>query len=115
MGNTDIYAALLKSRADVDSLNEYSWTSLPLAIHSSRSADTVQFLVERGAHINHAEDEGWTSLHFAVDYGWPGLIKYLLGHGADSTIENARKDTPLRLAASWVDYWIELRAFGMWS
>jgi ankyrin repeat protein len=62
--------------------------------HSSTSADTVRLLVERGAHVNRVEDEGWTSLHW-----WPGLVKFLLQHDADCNVENAREDTPLRLAA----------------
>ncbi|EQC39672.1 hypothetical protein SDRG_03101 [Saprolegnia diclina VS20] len=50
----------------------------------------VEFLVLRGANINHKNAQGNTALHFAMAYDKDGVLgEYLIGHGADDTIENA--------------------------
>ncbi|OQR92874.1 hypothetical protein ACHHYP_03147 [Achlya hypogyna] len=49
----------------------------------------VEFLVLRGANVNHKNAQGNTALHFAMAYDKDGVLgEYLIGHGADDTIEN---------------------------
>ncbi|CAK4076018.1 unnamed protein product [Aphanomyces euteiches] len=49
----------------------------------------VEFLVLKGANVNHKNAQGNTALHFAMAYDKEGILgEYLIGHGADDTIEN---------------------------
>ncbi|KAJ8668444.1 hypothetical protein QAD02_010107 [Eretmocerus hayati] len=60
----------------------------------------------RGKNINAAVNNGslfwpgYTPLHFAVHFGCIDAVKYLLKCGADITIGDSRKSTPLHLADS---------------
>ncbi len=49
----------------------------------------VEYLLMKGAHINHKNAQGNTALHFAMAYDKEGVLgEYLISHGADDTIEN---------------------------
>lgn len=43
----------------------------------------VEFLLERGADANYANDFGKTPLFYAIELGQPRLVELLLDHGAD--------------------------------
>ena len=43
----------------------------------------VEFLLERGADADHANDFGKTPLFYAIELRQPRLVKLLLDHGAD--------------------------------
>ena len=62
--------------------------------------DIVQFLVDRGADVRTADDDGWTPLHHAVCYGDRlALAHFLLDEGARPDVANNRGETPIDLAA----------------
>ncbi|RHY33782.1 hypothetical protein DYB32_001411 [Aphanomyces invadans] len=49
----------------------------------------VEFLIVKGSNVNHKNAQGNTALHFAMAYDKEGVLgEYLIGHGADDTIEN---------------------------
>ncbi|CBN77304.1 conserved unknown protein [Ectocarpus siliculosus] len=55
----------------------------------------VEFLVQRGADVNHRNATGNTSLHFAMSYDSSGKMgEYLINNGADDTIENKQGLSP---------------------
>lgn len=55
----------------------------------------VEFLVQRGANVNHSNATGNTPLHFAMSYDASGKMgEYLINNGADDTIENKQGLSP---------------------
>lgn len=55
----------------------------------------VEFLVQRGATVNHRNASGNTALHFAMSYDTSGKMgEYLINNGADDTIENKQGLSP---------------------
>uniref|UniRef100_A0A4X2K3V1 Protein phosphatase 1 regulatory subunit 12C n=1 Tax=Vombatus ursinus TaxID=29139 RepID=A0A4X2K3V1_VOMUR len=56
------------------------------------------FLVEEGASVNQADNEGWTPLHVAASCGYLDIAQYLLSHGANIAAVNSDGDLPLDLA-----------------
>ena len=45
-----------------------------------------RYLVEHGANVNEADEEGETSLYQACEEGHEGIIEYLIEHGADGDV-----------------------------
>ncbi|XP_027715879.1 protein phosphatase 1 regulatory subunit 12C [Vombatus ursinus] len=60
--------------------------------------EVVRFLVEEGASVNQADNEGWTPLHVAASCGYLDIAQYLLSHGANIAAVNSDGDLPLDLA-----------------
>ncbi|XP_038608266.1 protein phosphatase 1 regulatory subunit 12C [Tachyglossus aculeatus] len=71
------------------------------ALHQAcidENLEVVRFLVEQGATVNQADNEGWTPLHVAASCGYTDIAQYLLSHGADIAAVNSDGDLPLDLA-----------------
>jgi ankyrin repeat protein len=51
--------------------------------------ESVELLLDRGAKINAATEDGWTALHFACLQGDEGLVQLLLDRGADVSMTTA--------------------------
>ncbi|ETE64673.1 Protein phosphatase 1 regulatory subunit 12C, partial [Ophiophagus hannah] len=60
--------------------------------------EVVEFLVENGADVNQADNEGWTPLHVAASCGYNEIAQYLLDHGANIAAVNSDGDVPLDIA-----------------
>ncbi|XP_055001449.1 protein phosphatase 1 regulatory subunit 12C isoform X4 [Sorex araneus] len=60
--------------------------------------EVVRFLVEQGATVNQADNEGWTPLHVAASCGHLDIARYLLSHGANIAAVNSDGDLALDLA-----------------
>ena len=61
--------------------------------------DMVKQLTEKGADVNHPDNNGYTPLIFASRYEYWGIVKYLVSHGADVNHANNNGYTPLILAS----------------
>ncbi len=110
---------LLKCGAEVDARNRGGATPLHLAAWFN-SRETAQLLVEFGAKVDAKDTAGNTPLHIAIAddaldappgvFVPPGtccsrngknvVLKYLVEHGADISIENCDGHTPLSIAKS---------------
>lgn len=60
--------------------------------------DVVKALLDRGAHVNGANDVGMTALHFAVQRGNDRLVEFLAAKGARFDVKNKQGKTPADLA-----------------
>lgn len=59
----------------------------------------VEFLLQRGANVNHGNAAGNTPLHFAMLYDTSGQMgEFLITNGADDSIENKRGCSPCKFS-----------------
>lgn len=94
----------------------YSVGEWPLMIAAcNNDLDALDLLLQYGAEVNRAYEQGWTALHEAVDFsidstiqggGSPGdepleSILWLVAHGADLNAKTERGETPLDVARSY--------------
>ncbi|XP_015120121.1 ankyrin repeat domain-containing protein 17 isoform X3 [Diachasma alloeum] len=86
---------------DVDSETDSNHdTALTLACAGGHE-ELVEFLLSRGADIEHRDKKGFTPLILAATAGHQKVVEILLNHGADIEAQSERtKDTPLSLACS---------------
>jgi ankyrin repeat protein len=104
--NLDINLAkiLIQEGVDINAINEDGDTPLTeFALRSSdsnsqQSFELLSFLIEHGANINYRNNEGYSSLHHAVERDNLDVVRFLLNHGANINILNNMGDTPLHLA-----------------
>ncbi len=94
-GKVGALSALLDAGVDVNARLESE--SLLLAAAQNGMTDTMQLLIQRGADVNMANDEGSTPLMGAAMTDRPTPVRLLLQHGADAT----RTDNAGRNAASY--------------
>ncbi len=97
-GAGDLAAVKTLLAAHPESLNAADaggWTPLHYAVSNGATA-VVETLLEAGADIRAATNEGQTPLHVVRDRAMTNL---LLAHGADVTAINRYGETPLHIAA----------------
>ncbi len=76
-----------------------SKTPLHLAAENAHT-ETMQVLLEHGAHIDAVNKEGWTPLHLAVSKGNIAAVELLLARGARMDVANKEGQTALDIAAA---------------
>ncbi len=64
------------------------------------NVESVNLLLDRGAKINAATQDGWTALHFACLRGDKGLVQLLLDRGADVSMTTTAGVSALSIATS---------------
>ena len=57
----------------------------------------MEFLVSRGANVNHSDSLGMTPLHYAALGGCEHCMAYIIHHGANRNARNVAGHTPLGL------------------
>lgn len=78
-----------------------------LGISRGRESDAIealQILLDRGADINQANQNGNTALHGAATRHSPAIIEFLVANGADLNAQNEKGWTPLDIALGQVDF-----------
>jgi ankyrin repeat protein len=99
-GHPDTVRLLLARGADVNQVARNAMRVQPLhAAVGGRSLEAVRLVVEAGAAVNAAQQEGWTPLHAAVHQKNAELTRYLLAHGADPKQANDAGKSAIGLAA----------------
>ncbi|KAJ3045658.1 hypothetical protein HDV00_007784 [Rhizophlyctis rosea] len=78
-----IVRLLVENGADVNAHDNLAgWGPLHMAAHRG-DAESVAFLISKGAEVNYADKDGTTALHIAASRGVVASVKTLLGSGAD--------------------------------
>ena len=103
-GSIEAINLLLDSGADVNLTGSTgdNWDATPLQ-HAilQRQPAAVRLLLDRGAELNHGAGPGsLTPLLLAAGDTDPAILKLLLAHGADPTIEDEEGATPLSRAVA---------------
>ena len=85
-----------KEESTVQDLNEGLWLACQIG-----DAEAARGAIEQGAHVNCADEHGWTALHFAANANQISVIQLLLMEkGADPELSDTTGVTALMLAAS---------------
>lgn len=98
-GRSDVAEYLLSKGADPNIASENKMRVLPL--HSAvagRHAGIAKTLLEHGADVNAAQQDGFAPLHAAAQNGQLEMAELLLAYGADVNARNVDGLTPLALA-----------------
>jgi len=97
-GHTQVVEFLLEKGAQVDTRDISGRTGLMYA-SSGPYGDTVMLLLSRGAEVDvQGKLEGFTALMTAAAEGQLEVVRYLLDHGADRSLEDKDGDTALSFA-----------------
>jgi hypothetical protein len=85
-GKFEVVQKLIEYDAEIDARDGDGWTPLSWASRGAHFKDgsVVRLLLERGADVHsRADDDGFTPLHRASEYGALEIVRLLLEHGAD--------------------------------
>jgi ankyrin repeat protein len=97
-GHAPVAEYLLDVGAEIDSKDSNGRTALMYA-SSGPFGETVKLLLTRGAEVNvQGTLEGFTSLMTAAAEGQLEVVRHLLDHGADRSLEDTDGDTALTFA-----------------
>ncbi len=85
------FKAFIEAGYDIDSCEtgDFGSSLLHNAIRYGRM-DAFNYLIEKGANINHADAVGWTPLMESIIDSRPEFGRILVEQGADQTIANKR-------------------------
>ena len=99
-GQDALVKILLRSGADPTIADKYGDSSLHAAIYGSCSKETIQGLIDDGAHVNAANNIGETASLLAACRAQKEIIRLVLVAGADPNIANADGDACLHGAVA---------------
>ncbi len=102
--NVDAARSLIRAGADVNATDEFGMTPILLATRHDYPQEggdldaMIDFLINNGANINAVASDGWTPLHFAVNYLSRDLMARLINAGAEVTLRNSDGRMPIHIA-----------------
>lgn len=113
-GNIKIANLIIRAGVDVNDSNEDGVNAIIASILNTRcnrkvfkkrtydilkNISFLKYIVKQGIDINHKDNYGNTSLHYAIKLSREKeIIKLLLDYGADVNIKNKHGETPLDIA-----------------
>ena len=87
---------LAEDREAVNETDEYGFTALH-GLAEEEHVEIAQYLIDNGADVNAANDQGLTPLHLAA---WPEMAELFLRNGADIEARTLGGETPLLILAA---------------
>ncbi|XP_015921097.2 uncharacterized protein [Parasteatoda tepidariorum] len=98
-GCFDAVETLLHHRAETDVVDVANQTPLQKAVINNRM-EIAKLFLRNNKNINSIRDEnGFTLLHIAAEFGFLDMVVYLLDEGADVNSETLNLATPLHLSS----------------
>jgi predicted aldo/keto reductase-like oxidoreductase len=107
---TDIWAAVREG--DLDAVKQSLAAGTPVNAREPQGGATplnisavfgqtkvAALLIEKGADVSFANNDGNTALHLASFFAHPDLVELLLKHGAPVGVKNGRGETPLDIVS----------------
>ncbi|GAB4228746.1 MAG: hypothetical protein Tsb0021_06300 [Chlamydiales bacterium] len=91
---------LVKKGADINVVAHMNKNSPLQSAVMGKSIETVSYLVEAGAQINHQDDDGYASLHLACIMRLEDIVSYLIDKKANINLKSNQGHTPLHIAAA---------------
>ena len=81
--------ALIRSGADINSVDDYGQTVLHAAARDW-SPDAARFLIDNGADVNKADLYGRTPIFTAILFDYPEMIEFLASRGGKWVATNSQ-------------------------
>ena len=94
----DLLPIFLEKGVDVNRRDDQGMTALMLNADHYCFKDVIKPLIQAGADIQVADNDGNTALHYALQYGDQGVARYLIKKGADYNLPNNDGKTPVQIA-----------------
>ncbi len=100
-GELDAVRRAIAHDSDLATMNdELGRSPLHLAVINGHMA-LVNVLINAGADVNAIDPlKGWTPLHYAAFYRYPGIFLFLLGRRGDFLVADRFGNLPMHLAAA---------------
>ncbi len=101
-GDLEAVQALVQGGSKADTLIEYGEHKITPLMKAcwDGEMDIAKYLIDQGANVNAADDQGATSLSNAVNRDRPEFVQLLIDHGAKVNIKDVREFTPASQAAA---------------
>eukprot|EP01112_Ceratiomyxa_fruticulosa_P012947 TRINITY_DN3612_c0_g1_i2.p1 TRINITY_DN3612_c0_g1~~TRINITY_DN3612_c0_g1_i2.p1 ORF type:complete len:160 (-),score=34.53 TRINITY_DN3612_c0_g1_i2:191-670(-) len=84
---------------DINKANWSNETALTFAISGAQNINIVEYLIDAGANVNHANATGATPLILAAEKGNFSIVQYLLSHDANVNASDNEGRTALHYAS----------------
>jgi ankyrin repeat protein len=97
-GDQEIIRILIAKGANVNTRNQDGESPLHQATHAENRFVVCHLLLTQNINVNFQDRHGETVLHRVARIGDEKLLKLLLAHGADLSIRNKDRKTPLDIA-----------------
>lgn len=97
LGNLRIVKEFAKKNVNLEATDEAGDTPLIIAAKSNFE-DLSLFFLDQGSAVNHANKDGSTALHYAVENKLYGLVDQLIEKKADINLTTHNGETPLFIA-----------------
>ena len=94
--NVRIVQLLRRAGARIEIVNN-NLSGLMMAARNS-SLELIQVMNPTPAEINIPAEDGWTAIYFAINRKEADIVKYLLDHGACTSVKDSEQQTPLQYA-----------------
>lgn len=112
--NLDLEAikqAVENGEVKVDSVDENGNTLLLLASDKIENYRVGEFLINKGANLNHQNNEGKTAVHIAVIENNQAFLRLLIESGASTIIEDNDGKRPIDYTKEYSTIWGTLKAY----
>lgn len=93
-----VVVALLKAGANINAQDGLGSTPLLYSMHRDGSIEYAKILLDNGADVKLARNDGTTALHWAVEALYFDIIESLLSKGADPNALDDESESPLMWA-----------------
>src|SRR6185503_14044294 len=99
-GDLEAVQALVQGGSKADTLIEYGEHKITPLMKScwDGEMDIAKYLIDQGANVNAADDQGATPISNAVTRDRAEFIQMLIDHGAKVNIKDVREFTPVAQA-----------------
>jgi ankyrin repeat protein len=97
-GNLKTVTDLLESSASPNVKRQNEGSSALMLACAKGHTEVAKALIDKGADVNAANQNGWTALMGAASYGHLDIVKLLVERGADVNARHAYGYTGLKLA-----------------
>ena len=94
---------LVKSGAKLNKQSFKKLTALHMALEKKIDPQIALHLIQSGANVNAVDDNGHTTLHYAVGIKSIEIVKAMIKTGADLELENGEQNTALMIAVAGDD------------